>query len=203
MATATPTKPAESETLSRRIAVEIRRDQTTSTPRVVWQHEVPILQLIHGEDEVREVPAERLDESYSGKPSADLLPFNKVQDAIPRPSVANRLGWIFTGSPEAEYQRLAVAYGRHIEVNQPNVETVYGRLRSGTLAAVLGRPSLDDMPAEQLRDLVLSWGHVLPVATSASTTEDQKVSAKAWADFRALPAASLVKLARDLGVTLG
>lgn len=205
MATATTPRTADPETkiLSRRIAVEIRRDQTTSTPRVVWQHEVPILQVIHGEDEVREVSPEQLDESYSGKPTADLLPFNKVQDALPRPSIANRLGWVFTGSPDAEYQRLAAAYGRHVDVNQPNVESVYGRFASGAFARVIGKPALEDLPADQLRDLVLNWGHSLPVATSDSTSAEQAEAKKAWAEFRALPAAALVKLARELGVTLG
>ena len=194
---------AEIKILSRRVAVEIRRDQTTSTPRVVWQHEVPILQLIHGEDEVREISAEQMDEGYSPKPSADLLPFNKQQDRLPKPSEANHLGWVFTGSPEGEYERLKGAYGRHIEINQPNVEHVYGRFSSGAFFRVIGQPTLEDLPADQLRDLCLNWGHSLPIATSDSSVEDQRAAAKAWAEFRAAKPAALIAIARDLGVTLG
>lgn len=204
MATATPRAAhAEIKSLSRRIAVEIRRDQTTATPRIVWQHEVPILQLIHGEDEVREVSAEQLDEGYAPKPSADLLPFNKQQDRLPKPSEAARLGWVFTGSADGEYERLKGAYGRHLEVNQPNVENVYGRFSSGEFSRLIGRPTLEDLPVDQLRDLCLNWGHPMPIATADSSVEDQKAAAQAWAEFRAAKPAELIAIARDLGVTLG
>lgn len=201
MATTAP--DASTALLSRRVMVTIRRDQTTSTPRVVWQHEVPILQDIFGEDEVREVDPASLDEGYSAKPSADLLPFNKVQDGIPRPSVANRLGWVFTGDAAAEYERLVTAYGRHHEIPVSFCEHVYGRFSAGRFRELVGKPTLKDLPADQLRDLVLSWGHHLPVATTDSSAEDQKAAAKAWTEFRALDVPALVKLAQGLGVTLG
>ena len=63
-----------------------------------------------------------------------------------------------------------MAYGRHVDVNQPNVESVYGRFSSGAFSRVIGKPALDDLPADQLRDLVLNWGHSLPIATTDSTT---------------------------------
>ena len=204
-------KPAPTDTdsevmekpLSRRVLVTIRRDQTTVTPRVVWLHEIPILQVIFGEDEVREADASAMDEGYRAKASADMLPHNKRQDPILPPSQTNGLGYVFIGNAEAEYQRLVAAYGKHIEKPEPNVETVYGRLSSGRFRSIIGRPALDDLPDAQLRDLILSHGHPMPIATKESTAAEQAEYAKAWADFRKLSHDALVTLAEQTGVEIG
>ena len=75
--------------LSRRVLVNIRRDQTTATPRVVWQHELPILEAIYGEGNVPIIEPDTLDEGYTDKPARELLIYNKEQDKIPRPSEAS------------------------------------------------------------------------------------------------------------------
>lgn len=206
MAATATRKSAEPQTdrvLSRRVLVTIRRDQTTLTPRVVWAHEVPVLQVIHGEDEVKEIDPAGLDEGYSAKPSADMLAHNKRQDPILPPSQTNQLGWVFVGNPEGEFNRLEAAYGRHADVPISNAERVYGRFSAGLFATIVGRPTLDDLPDAQLRDLILSWGHVLPVATYDSDNDERKTAEKAWAEFNSLPHAALVKLAEETGVQLG
>ena len=207
MAVQTPRKAAQPDAqdraLSRRVLVTIRRDQTTETPRVVWAHEVPILQIIFGEDEVREVEGATMDEGYSPKINADLMPYNKRQDQVLPPSVTSGIGYVFVGSPAAEYERLALAYGRHIEVSTSNVEYVYGRFSRGDFARMLGRPTLADLPDGQLRDLILGYGYFLPVATKDSTEPERAEAAKAWADFRALDHAALVELAQTVGVEVG
>lgn len=203
MARTASAEVSPSRVVSRRVLVKVRRDAMTETPRVVWAHEVPILQVIYGEGEVREVDAATMDEGYVAKPSADLLPFNKTQDKIVPPSLASRVGWVFTGDPEAEYNRLIDAYGRHVDVPQPNVEYVYGRFAQGKFRDVLGAPRLEDCPPEQLRDLILSFGYTLPVETHESDDAERRTAREAWAKFRALDVPALVKLAEDVGVEIG
>lgn len=189
--------------LSRRILVTVKRDSMTDTPRVVWAHEVPILQTIFGEGEVREADGASLDEGYSKKPSADMLPFNKTQDAILPPSRTLRLGWVFVGNVEAEYARLVNAYGRHVDKPMPNVEDVYGRLSSGKFREIIGRPQLTDCPDDQLRDLILNYGYTLPLETHDSDDSERKAAREAWAKFRALDHDALVALAEQVGVEIG
>jgi hypothetical protein len=201
-ATATPKKSADLS-FSRRVLVQIRRDQTTETPRVVWAHEVPILQVIFGEGEVRQVETSAMDDGYKPKASADMMPHNKRQDPILPPSETAGLGYVFVGNAQAEYERLIAAYGRHVDVPQPNVEYVYGRFSRGDFARIVGRPSLDDLPDSQLRDLILSYGHHMPIATHDSTDAERAQAATAWADFRSMGHAELVKLAEQTGVEVG
>jgi hypothetical protein len=101
--------------LSRRVLVKIRRDQTTSTPRVVWHHEYPILEAIHGEGNVEIEDATVADEGYSPKPAPDLAIFNKLQDKIHRPSETLSLGFVFFGDHRSEFDRLCNLYDRHPE----------------------------------------------------------------------------------------
>lgn len=189
--------------LSRRVLVNVRRDQTTATPRVVWAHEVPILQVIFGDGNVVEVDPKTMDEGYTGKPDANLLPFNKQQDALQPPSRTQRLGWVFVGNAEAEYGRLVEAYGRHIEKPEPNVEVVYGRFAAGRFADIVSGATLEDCPADQLRDMILNWGYQLPLETFESTTDERDKARKAWAEFRTMDVPALVKLAESIGVTIG
>lgn len=198
-----PDAEATNKLLSRRVLVTIRRGQTTDTPRVVWAHEVPVLQVIHGEDEVKEADPKSMDEGYTPTPSANTLHFNKAQDRIAPPSSSAGLGWVFTGNAEAEFERMVAAYGRHVDVNQPNVEYVYGRFATGKFSQVVGKPELEDLPDSQLRDMVLNWGYALPVATKDSTREEFDAAAKAWRDFNALDHAALVSLAERTGVQIG
>lgn len=188
--------------VSRRVLVLIKRDQTTATPRVVWRHEVPILEAIHGEGNVVETDRSALDEGYSGKISPDMLPFNKKEDQRRRPSQTAGLDFAFIGSAENEYERLASVYGKHPEVNQAWVENIFGRFKSGLFARTLGTTKLADCPPEQLRSLVLAWGYSLPIATWDSTDDEKRIAAAALDKFQSLDHAALVKLAEEVGVEL-
>lgn len=180
------TTTTASKILSRRVLVNIRRDQTAATPRAVWQHEIPILEDVFGEGsaQVVEDPAKLLDEGYSARPGPDLTPHNKKQDPIPRPSESIGLGWVFAGDPQAEYDRLAACYGMHPEVKQTYAEHVYGRFQTGRFSLVVGAAELDDMPDDQLRHTVLGWG------------ADP-------AEVKAADRAALLTMAEDLGVQVG
>lgn len=196
-----PRKPSDERHLSRRVMVNIVRDVSTSTPRVVWAHEIPILESIF--QVVREVEPDTLDEGYVATPSAALMPYNKTAEANRKPSESLGLGFVFVGSAEAEYDRLANCYGRHPEVNQPWVENIYGRFSGGTFSNVIGNPELSDLPADQLRELVMAYGYSLPSATFDSTDAERANATAALKSFKAMTREQLVKLAGEVGVQLG
>ncbi len=197
------TPKSASGALSRRVLVNIKRDQTTATPRVVWAHEVPILEAIWGEGNVQHVEPATLDEGYSPKASASMLVHNRAQDAFRRPSESLGLGWVFCGDPRAEYDRLAACYGMHPEIKQTWVENVFDRFQKGTFQAVVARPDLEDLPEDQLRTMLLQSGYQLPIVTYESSEAERAAASKARKEFEAADKAALVKLADEYGVEMG
>lgn len=178
-------KPATDKPLSRRVLVLIHRDQTAATSRVLWQHEIPILEAIFGEGNVKPVDASTLDEGYNPKASPEMLIFNKKQDPIAKPSESQGLGYVFIGDPRVEYDRLANLYGRHPDVNETFAEHVYGRFQRGDFARLVGKPELDDLPDAQLLDLARSYG-----------AEPEKLAAAKTSD-------AVLALAQSVGVDIG
>lgn len=167
--------PDADKILSRRVLVTISRDQTTSTPRAVWQHEIPILEAIHGEGNVKVEDATLADEGYTPKPAPDLAIFNKLQDKIRKPSETLGLDYVFYGDHRTEFDRLCNLYDRHPDENKPFAEYVYGRFRDGgDFDRLLGRAELDDLPDEQLRTLVRDYGFV-PVFDPNGTDEEKRL----------------------------
>lgn len=192
---------ARTATLSRRVLVNVRRDVYTSTPQIVWQHEIPILEEIHGEGNVAEVDPQSMDEGYQARPTPDLLPFNKKQDQIAKPSTTQGIGYVFFGSAQVEYNRLVGAYGRHMEKPIPNVEAVYGRYQDGNFSKVVGQAALADLAEPQLVELIKSYGY-LPEATFDSTDQEKAEAAKARAELLTKKQPELVKIAEGLGVAV-
>jgi hypothetical protein len=199
---ARPSKSA-SGALSRRVLVNIKRDQTTATPRVVWAHEVPILEAIWGEGNVQSVEPETLDEGFSPKAAASMLVHNRVQDAFRRPSQSLGLGWVFCEDARTEYDRLASCYGMHPEVKQTWVENVFGRFQGGGFQTMVARPELEDLPEDQLRAMLLQSGYQLPIVTYESSEAERAAATKARKEFESADKAALVKLADEYGVELG
>lgn len=195
------TKAPETDNLvSRRVLVNIKRDQTTSTPRVVWAHEFPILEMIWQEGNVTVVEAEEIDKGFTRKAGADMMPYNKVQDDFRPPSEGLSLGWAFTGDPREEYDRMAEVYGNVPDTRTPFVEAVYGRFNSGNFARAIGRPTVEDLPEGQLRHLLLANGYHLPVVTWESSEAERKIGMEAIQKFNTAPKAELVKLAAEMDV---
>lgn len=194
---------ATDKPLSRRVLVNITRDQTAVTPRVVWMHEIPILEQIFGDGNVKEVSPASLDEGYSTKQTPDMLVHNKRQDPIKRPSESLCLGWVFVGNPQTEYERLCSAYGRHSEMPMPNCEHVYGRFQTRAFSNLVGTPELGDLPDDQLRDLIKAWGFEIPQTDTKSTPEQIEKAAEARAKFNTMTTDELVALALELGVEIG
>lgn len=189
-----------SKVLSRRILVNIKRDMTAVIPRVIWQHELPLLQELF--EDVKEVDPAVLDEGYSPTTRPDLLPYNKTMDKVPKPSVTMGIGHVFVGSAEGEYDRLRDVYGKHPEENVFLVEKIYGRFQSGQFERLMGAPELADLPDTQLRGLVMDYGYAPEPHKDAGPDEKNE----AWAKRKALATmdhAQLVKIAEDVGVEIG
>ena len=135
------------KTLSRRVLVVVNRGLTDKTPTVVWEHEIPLLEAIHGEGTVAvdQAGAIALDEKFKAKPGDELKR---------PPSKAIGLEDVFYGDPAEEYDRLRNVYGMHPEVKVPVVEYVYGRFQDGRFAAMVQSAELEDLSEKQLRDLL-------------------------------------------------
>lgn len=188
--------------LSRRILVNVKRDMTDIIPRVVWQHELPILQELFQEGNVTVVDASTMDEGYSATVRPDLLPYNKTMDRVPKPSTTVGIGHVFIGDPQGEYERLSQVYGKHPEVNILLVEKIYGRFQEGRFSALLGSPEIADLPDTQLRALALDYGYAPEPHKDAGPDEKNA----AWAKRKALQEANrdtLIKIAEEIGVEIG
>lgn len=188
--------------LSRRILVTVKRDMTDIIPRVIWQHELPILEELFGDGNVTQVDATTMDEGYEGTPRPDLLPYNKTMDRVPKPSTTVGIGHAFIGNHEGEYERMAAVYGKHPKQDILMVEKIYGRFQEGKFTRVLGEATLDDLPDTQLRGLVLDYGYAPEPHKDAGPDEKNE----AWKKRKALMAAdreALVKIAEEVGVEIG
>jgi hypothetical protein len=189
--------------LSRRVLVEIDRDMTAKTSKVVWQHEVPVIEAIYGEGKVKELDPSTMDEGYVSRVSPDLLPWNKKQERIPKPSEAAGVGFVFIGNAHVEYERLASAYGRMSDENVLAVEKVYGRFQSGNFASMVAGADLEDLPEGQLRTLISAYGMEPTGGHKDMTDDDRKAAAVEREAYVALDKAALIKLATEAGVQLG
>lgn len=133
------------KTLSRRVLVKVNRGLTDVTPVVVWEHEIPLLEAVHGEGTVTVVEdaAAALDDKFAPK-RGDLMKRP--------PSQAIGLQDVFCGDPRAEYERLAAVYGAHPEMKISVVEYVYGRYDQGRFAMMVQPADLEDLSERQLRE---------------------------------------------------
>lgn len=138
--------------MSKRVLVLVQRagngaNVTDKTPTVVWEHEVSILEEVHGEGAVSVIAdvEDMLDNSVTKDRKA-------IIDHIVK---TNRIGEEFSGDPFEEYQRLSIKYGMHTEVRLSNVEKVYGSFREGAFTNACGNAGADyeEMTIGQLRTL--------------------------------------------------
>lgn len=197
---APPRKTAtEDKVLSRRILVVIAhgKDAMSKISKVIWHHEFPILEEVHGKNNIKIVDGTTMDEGYSARISPNLLPYNKTQDRIKPPSEVAGLGNVFYGSAEAEYERLAAAYGMHPEVKTSVVEYVYSRFSEGRFERALGLSGYEDMPDAQLRGIVVDYGY-LPQINRDSTPEERRAAGDAYAKLNTMPREELLKLVEEL-----
>lgn len=188
--------------LSTRMLVEIDRDMTAKTPKVIWKHEFPILEAIFGEGKVKEIDPKTMDDGYTAKVSPALLPWNKKQEPRPRPSDSAGIGFIFTGDPRSEYDRLAAAYGKLPDENILAVEKVYGRFQDGKFTSIVAGGDFDDMPDAQLRSLLESYGLAPTGGNKDMSDADKAEAATARETYLNATRADLLKACKDGGVQL-
>lgn len=196
--------------LSRRILVTIDQGMTIKTPKVIFEHELPIFQEIHGSGDdsgegsavtLIEDPVKFLDKDHKARQPLDMLQHNKRQDDLTPPSEAAGIGFVFTGDAADEWSRLAAAYGKCVDEDKLVVERIYGRAREGKLAAMLGRPTLKDLPIPQLRLLIIGTGYVVDIAKDTPEAE-KPVILERRKEFLALNHAGLCALAEAEGVSI-
>lgn len=196
---------ATAKQLSRRIMVEIDRDMTAKTPKVIWEHELPILEVIFGEGRVQRIEPKTLDDGFSARRDPTLEVWNKNTDAPRKPSESVGLGFVFCGNPQAEYSRLVETYGKHTEQSLPNVEYVYGRFIGPNceFANLVGQADLEDLPEEQLRSLLRDYGYLQAIDATSATDEQRKQYAEDVKRFESMSRDELIAAAIDVGVQIG
>lgn len=194
-----PQRNRTGPTVSRRIAVLVKhkRDINTAIPKIIWTHELPILEALHGEGKVEEITNAKLNEHYKAKASANLLIHNRNQDPFIPPSDAVGVGFAFQGDMGAEYERMVSVYGRHDEVNQPVVEYVYGRFQTGRFTDLFCAGDPDDMPDAQLRQLIR--GHAwVPVTDKDSSDAERALASERHKVVLEAPRERLLEIVNDL-----
>jgi hypothetical protein len=196
-----PTK--DDKTLSRRVLVTIDRDMTDKTSKVVWQHEVPVIEAIFGEGKVTALDPSLLDDGYTSKISPALMPYNKKQEVVQRPSDAAGIGFVFIGDPRSEYDRLAACYGKLPDENVLAVEKIFGRFQDGKFTAMVSGAEIEDLPDAQIRSLLSAYG-AEPTGAHKDMTDAEKTEAAAAREtYIKAGKETLIKLAAEAGVQLG
>jgi hypothetical protein len=191
-----------SKMLSRRIHVMVKRDMTSQASATIWQHEKPILEALFGAGEITEIDSDTLDEGYTATIRPDMLVYNKTQDRIPRPSESHGIGFVFVGNAEAEYERLGRAFGRLKDEKRDTVEVIYGRFAERRFSELLGKPTLEDLPENQLRSMIFEYGYAPLPHKDASADEKNAVFAQRK-ELAEAEKPALIAIAQKLGVQIG
>lgn len=103
--------------LARRILTHVQRNPMEALPKIVFEHEVPLLSIIHGEGNVRVV--------------------FETPDGLNKDIKAS-LGKAETIDPHAEWGRLATVYGNHPQYNLPVVEYFFQNRKQNLIDFNLG-----------------------------------------------------------------
>lgn len=105
--------------MSKRVLVRVDRSMTDKTPKLVWEHEIPVLEEIHGKDTVIVEDPSKLDK----------MPMDHY-------GIGEEFKCVSVGD---EFGRLEAVYGMHDKVELSVVEKVYGSLAEGRFEEALGK----------------------------------------------------------------
>lgn len=143
-----------------RILAHVKRDMTEHTPVIIFIHEFPILQVIHGPAGVELVKNPERVLAQSTESVAEQIKLNfKAEDREPSGPEFDRAveehrkhliaSMMAAGDVDSdqEYARLVERYGRHVEIPVSNVEYVFGRPNSRTWKDAL-RMKVTDLETE-------------------------------------------------------
>lgn len=112
-----------------RVIVEVKRGLTQTNFRAVFEHEVPILEEIHGQGNI-----------------AIVEPPYPVS-MVPPPQLEHPI------DAHVEYQRLCEKYGMHPEIAESNCENVYGKWGNGkAFCAAAGGIVKEEQALKEIED---------------------------------------------------
>lgn len=183
--------------MSKRVLVTIDRGMTDKTGKVVWDHEIPILNAVHGAD-VTEVDLSAVEDLrgtalvLAGTTQIvdpkDPRFKDQAKEKVSLVEVLKRnlsLGKPFSGSVDDEYERLVAMYGTHPDYGLPFVEYVYGRPEQGRFHEAVAAVSDDE---EHDYDLAHPGAKPVSLDTGPLTDEQMREKLKA-ADIEFPPTA--------------
>lgn len=153
------------------VLILVRRGLTDDTATMVYPWEVPILEVIHGEGNVREA---------EGPETAKWLRMTGVNQ--PADTVTElHGGGVKTAQAydpsldiTAEYGRMEQKYGRHAEMPQSNVENVYGPLKNGQFEAAVLENLPDDLREGRVARILMESGASQLSGAQVRTALDQR-----------------------------
>ena len=125
-----------------RVQVTIKRGPTDTIGKTVFEHEIPILEEIHGAGNVLRVTETDPDgrklirAALRGKGPV-VSRENFPDDDLMADSVIEMKHFDPADDPREEYNRMVHVYGMHIEQAMPNVEVVFGRYDTGRFEAAV------------------------------------------------------------------
>ena len=122
------------------VKVVVQRDPMEHIAVIVPEHEVAILQAIHGEEFVREVPMTKREKLHLDKQlkaaQAELEQLLKNAEETGDDEEIVELD--AKGQVRAEHERLGFKYGMHPDVKISFVEHVYGKPTTKALMTAMG-----------------------------------------------------------------
>lgn len=136
--------------MSKRVLISVDRGMTDKTSKVVWDHEVPILQAVHGTDvkmlDLADIEDLRgtalvLEGTTQVIDPKDPRFRDTRKEKVSLVEILKRnlsIGEQFSGNVDEEYDRLMACYGTHPDYNLPFVEYVYGRPEQGRFKEAVG-----------------------------------------------------------------
>lgn len=140
--------------MSKRVLVVVDRSMTDKTPKIIWEHEIKLLEEIHG-CEITPVDVTKLDK----------MPMDHFG-----------IGETFKcASIQQEYDRLAVVYGMHEKVEMSVVEKVYGTPDEGRFARAVGGDACIAIDEWDLKDTA-----AMLVESVEMTLWEPKIKKEQW-----------------------
>lgn len=145
-----------------RVIVNVKRGPTDTIGKVVFRHEIPLLEEIHGEGNVAVITDTDPDgrklmrSALKGKgPVISVEEF--PEDDLGADATVIMKHFDPADDPREEYNRMELVYGRHAEKPMSVVEAVYGRFQEGRFTAavrgdmVRGKPQLTAADIEAMK----------------------------------------------------
>lgn len=149
---------------------------TDKTPVTIWEHEIPILEVVHGEGCVQVLDISELvgpDNTVTVLAGTNQVVTKEEREGLhpglkgatfeerPLDEVMTKnlnLDKIFEGDPRDEFERLGMKYGMNMEIPISNCQFVYGRFDEGRFTEACGVKEYHTMSVTNLRKMLDKLG---------------------------------------------